>query len=155
MRIIPEQMSQPQQVIKNPPLQAQEGTIIPNKVGNSQQNTSNITPSLNPITNTEDKEIIIRKKAQYRAFMKLIKARKYTSAILSSRVLGVDRSTIQSWLQTRKVQELLANTYDSYINDIEKAKDWKAKAYLLDKLEDKDNTKDTPIQLNNLIQINI
>jgi len=42
----------------------------------------------------------------------------------------------------------------SFISDISKSKQWQAKAYLLDKLEDKDNIKDSAINLTNLIQIN-
>ena len=102
----------------------------------------------------EPKEIQIRKKAQFRSFMKLIKDKKYTSAILTSRILGVDKNTITSWLEHKQVRELMAQTYNSYIDDIAVSKDWKAKAYLLDKLEGQDKTEQQSVNLTNLIQIN-
>ena len=102
----------------------------------------------------EEEQVHIRLKAQYRAFIKLIKAKKYTSAILSSRILGVNKNTITLWLNTPLVRKALEEKYSQYISDIEASKDWKSKAYLIDKLEDKDAIKDNTINLTNLIQVN-
>ena len=117
------------------------------------KNNDEIMVPAPPITNLSN-EPHIRKKRQYKAFMKLIKEKKYTTALLTSRHLGVDRSTIQAWLDTKVVRAVMESEYNDYIDKIQVSKDWKAQAYLLDKLEDRDNLKDTTVTLTNLIQVN-
>lgn len=152
MRVIPPEVPQPQAIIEKAPnidvlpLQAIEN------VKNNGEITATSAPSIIGQPIQDSTEIQIRKKAQYRAFMKLIKDKKYTSAILSSRAIGVDKNTITLWLQTKKVRELLQETYSTYIDKIAESKKWQAQAYLLDKLEDKDNEK-AQVDIQNIILI--
>lgn len=154
MRVIPPEVPQPQAIVENPPikdelpLQAIEETV---------NSDTQLIQSEKPLLNQsppEDKVILIRKKREYKAFMKLIKQGKYTSAYMTSKLLGVDKNTILQWLHTPKVLEVMNNEIDSYVSRINVSKDWKAQAYLLDKLEGTDSTKDTQVSINNLIQVN-
>jgi len=111
---------------------------------------NNNQEQLNPIMPTK----VIRLKKQYRDFMKLIKANKFVTAIQSARIIGVDQRTISEWLETPKALKLMNETSDKYIKDIEQNKDWKAKAYLLDKIEGTTKDKEAAINLTNLIQVN-
>lgn len=155
MRVIPPEVVQPQATDEKPQIL----NALPYKEKQKENNNGEISVVTAPSTIgqsiQEAPEIQIRKKAQYRAFMKLIKDKKYTSAILSSRAIGVDKNTITLWLQTKAVRDLMQSTYSQYIDKIAESKQWQAQAYLLDKLEDKDNTTNTQVTLNNLIQINV
>lgn len=150
MRVIPPPITQPQEIVEKAPkidelpLQAIEKPI------NNIESPQNKIES--PLSNNE---LIIRKKKQYRQFIKLIKEGKFTTAMLTSKLLGVQRNTIMEWLETPKVKAVMNEEVNTFVSKISTSKDWKAQAYLLDKLDDKDSTKDTPITLNNLIQINI
>lgn len=155
MRVIPPEVPQPQAIVEKAPIKDELPLQGIDNTENSTENTITIPPSQVIQNPPEDKVILIRKKREYKAFMKLIKQGKYTSAYMTSKLLGVDKGTIQSWLHTPKVLEVMNSEIDSYVSRINVSKDWKAQAYLLDKLEDKDNIKDTPVTLNNLIQINI
>ena len=96
----------------------------------------------------------IVKKRQYKAFMKLVKDGKYTSAMISARLLGVTRQTIMSWIATPKVQKIMNEEVDNYVSKIQSSKDWKAQAYLLDKLEGTKEEQETKQELKQLIVIN-
>lgn len=147
-------ITQPQGNTQNPSNTPLKEVVTEGEVINSGEISASTAPSQSSIMNNDTPEIQIRKKAQYRSFMKLIKEKKYTTAVMTSKILGVERNTLTSWLQTKKVRELMQSTYNGYIDDISTSKDWKAKAYLLDKLEDKDAIKDTAVNINNLIQVN-
>lgn len=139
-------------IIINPSLQStstEQGQMELNKTEGELTNPN--PPQIQPIS----KEELVYKKREFKAFKKLIREGKYTSAIISSKLLGVDKGTILKWIHMPSVLALQQTEINNYVSDIAHSKDWKAKAYLLDKLEDKDNTKDTPITLNNLIQINV
>jgi len=154
MRVIPPEVPQPQEIVEKAPKIDDlplQGTI---NTENREENTMTIPPSQVIQNPPEDKSILIRKKREYKAFMKLIKQGKYTSAYMTSKLLGVDKGTIQSWLHTPKVLEVMNTEIDSYVSRINVSKDWKAQAYLLDKLEDKDSTKDSTVNINNMIQVN-
>jgi len=125
-------------------LEATQNLEKPNEIVNNNQE------ELNPIVPTK----VIRLKKQYRDFMKLIKANKFVTAIQSARIIGVDQRTISNWLETPKALKLMNDTSDKYIKDIEQAKDWKAKAYLLDKIEGTTKDKEATVNLTNLIQVN-
>lgn len=152
MLVKPPMELQPQQIDEKAPINnVLEAKSIENEKNNGE--TSVVTaPSIIGQPVTEDKEIVIRKKAQYKAFMKLIKENKYTTAILTARVLGVNKNTITDWLNTPKVKEAMRITYHRYISDIEASKDWNSKKYLIDKLEDKDKEK-VQVDIQNLILV--
>lgn len=121
------------------------------------KNSKITTPKENSNSNTiqqSNNSKMIYKKKQYRQFLKLIKDNKFTTAMLTSKILGVDRSTVTSWLQTPKAIKELNNTIDSYVSDIAKAKDWKAKAYLIDKVEGTKEKEEARVDLKQLIVIN-
>lgn len=109
----------------------------------------------NSIQSNETRNLsFIRLKRQYKAFIRIVKEGKFTSAVVSARVLGVSRQTIADWLQTPKVINAMDEEVESYISKIKQAKDWKASAYLLDKL-DYDKGKESNItDLSQLIVIN-
>ena len=90
----------------------------------------------------------IRKKYKFNKFLKVIKKGGYTSARLIAQSLDIDKDTILSWTNHPRVIEALGMDIVSYVKDIKKSHDWKAKAYLLDKLTPQDNT--TNIQVNTL-----
>jgi len=96
----------------------------------------------------------IRDKRNYRRFIKLIKANKVTTAIYTARILGMNEHTIASWFKTPTALKCLEDTSNTYINNIEQAKDWKAQAYLLDTLKGNKDKEQAKIDLNQLIVIN-
>jgi len=113
------------------------------------QNASILSNNENP------KDLIIRNKKAYKRFIKLVKTGKFTTAMLSAKLIGVQRNTIMEWLKTKAVMAVMNEEINTYISKISGSKDWKAQAYLLDKtLGDDDKEKDTTVQLTNLIQIN-
>ena len=155
MYVKPPEVAQPQatteipQNTTNSPLQVIEQT-------ENKEDNALINPPSKIIQNPpEDKTVIIRKKREYKAFMKLIKQGKYTSAYMTSKILGVDKGTIQSWLHTPKVLECMDSEINNYISKISVSKDWKAQAYLLDKVTHEDSKEESTTSLQNLIQINV
>ena len=135
-------------------------TNKPIEVLEVKENNQNITENKN-ITNSivndnfQGKELqrIVLKK-QYKLFLKLIKSNKFTTAMVTAKILGVTRQTIQEWLKTPLALRSMNETINNYISDISVSKDWKAKAYLLDKIEDKQDKQEQQIDLNQLIVIN-
>lgn len=89
----------------------------------------------------------IRKKWTYQKFKRLIKRGSYTSARMTAKILGVDKRTILEWENRKEIQELLRMDVEHFVSRIKKAKDWKASAYLLDKIEDKDNNINTTVNI--------
>jgi hypothetical protein len=96
----------------------------------------------------------IKKKKEYRTFIRLIKANKFTTAILTAKTLGVERNTINQWLSTKPCVLAMNETISKYISDIEVSKDWKAKAYLIDKIIPDDKKEENTVDLKQLIVIN-
>lgn len=98
----------------------------------------NINPSIVGQTPEEEKGIQLQrivKKRQYRACIKLIKEGKFTSARAVSRILNVDWKTVNNWIKTPKALKSVEEEVNTYISKIQSSNDWKAQAYLLDKLE--------------------
>lgn len=90
---------------------------------------------------------MVKKKYQYRQFIRLIKAGKFTTALATAKVLGVDRRTITAWLRSNRVKLAVGEEIDSLVQGVKEAKDWHSKAYLLDKIleETKDKTPEIEI----------
>lgn len=150
MRVIPPMISQPlpdNQIPTNISLQATSTEQKPINTIETVQN--NIIP---PVSNNE---LIIKKKKQYRQFIRLIKQGKFTTAMLTSKILGVQRNTIMEWLETRQAKEAMSLEVNTFVDKISNAKDWKAQAYLLDKVIDNDKQSEHTTTLNSLIQINV
>ena len=83
---------------------------------------------------------------------RLLKQGKYTSAILTSKILGIDRSTILEWLQTPLAIKEMHEEVNTYIGKISTSKDWKAQAYILDKTLG-DDSKEKTVDIQNIILI--
>lgn len=96
----------------------------------------------------------IRKKLLYNKFVKLVKKGGYTSSRLIAKSLGVHKDTIMEWSNTSKVKEALSEDVASYVKNIKVNRDWKAQAYLLDKITEDDDKTEQVINLTNLIQVN-
>ena len=96
----------------------------------------------------------INKTKEYKTFIKLIKKDKFTTAMYTAKLLGVTRQTIATWLRTPSVIKAMNSTIEEYIEDIEQSKDWKAKAYLMDKLEGNKEEQNSKQELKQLIVIN-
>jgi hypothetical protein len=154
MLVKPPMIQQPQVELQKPlsntdlPLQAE--AILVNTNTELQQAEKPLVTQTPP----ENKILLIRKKREYKAFMKLVKQGKYTSAYVSSKLLGVDKNTILEWLHTPKVIECMNTEIDSFVSRINVSKDWKAQAYLLDKVIDNDKDTEQHITLNSMIQVN-
>lgn len=76
----------------------------------------------------------IKKKIAYNAFLKALKRNNFTTGYMLSKALGVDPQTINLWCRTPKAIKIMQEDIDKYVNKISSAKDWKASAYLLDKI---------------------
>lgn len=76
----------------------------------------------------------VRKKREYRIFIKMIKAGKISKAIATAKMIGVSYNTVREWLKTPAAIRASEDSIDKYIQIIESSKDWKAAAYLLDKI---------------------
>lgn len=130
-------------------------TITPKEIIKAPETPAIETKKENTIVvNGIEKEIFIRKKRQYRAFIKMVKQGKVTSALVAARILGVSHLTIREWLQTKKVMEAMENDVASYVEKIQVSKDWKAQAYLLDKLQGSKEEEEKQQDLKQLIVIN-
>lgn len=106
------------------------------------------------ITTNQKQPSYIRKKLIFNKFVKLVKKGGYTSARLIAKSLGVHKDTILEWSNTSKVKEALGTDIATYVLNIKRNKDWKASAYLLDKVLDQDKGTEQTINLTNLIQVN-
>ena len=96
----------------------------------------------------------VRKKWTLIKFKRMITKGGFVSARLTAKTLGVDKRTIEGWLQLPVIQKALASDINEYTKNIRKSKDWKAQAYLLDKVIDQDDTKGSTTDLKQLIVIN-
>lgn len=79
-------------------------------------------------------EPVVYKRRAYGLLKKLIQEGKFSSLRMCARTIGVRPETVQSWLKMPEIQRLLADDIDTHIQAIEKSKDWKAHAYLLEQL---------------------
>lgn len=93
------------------------------------------------------------KKKEYRRFIKLIKEGKYTTAIMTAKILGVTRQTISVWLQTPRAIQAMNEEVNQYVAKIKSSNDWKASAYLLDRITPEDEHETKGIDLHQLIVI--
>ena len=125
-----------------------------------QENNQKQTETVQLVQQTADKspsslqQTVPNKTIKYKKFKALVKNGGYTSARVTAQALGVDHRTILSWLKNREVQEALTADLNSYVAAIKESKDWKAKAYLLDKATQHDK-EDTSGDLKQLIVINL
>lgn len=156
MLVKPPMETQPQEIVENPPIQSVNEVENGKIIENNGEISAYHAPSLTNQTPQDNKAILIRKKREYKAFLRLIKQGKYTSAQITSKLLGVDRSTILEWLHTPMVLQCMNEEVEGYVSKISSSKDWKAQAYLLDKVIDNDSkSEQSNTTLTNLIQINI
>lgn len=79
-------------------------------------------------------EPVVYKRRAYGLLKKLIHEGKFSSLRMCARTIGVRPETVQSWLKMPEIQRLLADDIDIHIQAIERSKDWKAHAYLLERL---------------------
>ena len=125
-------------------------TLDPQIVTKPTQNTSVVvTQNDNSLDNS-----FIRKKWTFQKFKRLIKKGSYTSARLAAKALGVDRRTILDWENRPEILNLLQQDVHEFTSKIRKNKDWKAQAYLLDKITDTEDKEDKTVNISNLIQVN-
>ncbi len=82
---------------------------------------------------TPNKPVVYKRRA-YGLLKKLIQEGKFSSLRMCARTIGVRPETVQSWLKMPEIQRLLAEDIDTHIQAIEKSRDWKAHAYLLELL---------------------
>jgi len=104
------------------------------------------------ITNTPPPKYI-REKWKFIKFKRTVQKQGYTSARLMAKSLGVGKDTILAWTNLPVIQEALKQDLHNYTSKISKSKDWKAQAYLLDKIIE-DKKEEAIINLTNLIQVN-
>lgn len=114
--------------------------INQNLINNPAKNQDKSSPLMN-------NNVQVRKKYQYRQFIKLIKVGKFTTALATARVIGVDRRTITVWLKSNRVKLAVGEEIDSLIQGVKEAKDWHSKAYLLDKIFEETKDKAPEIQI--------
>lgn len=96
----------------------------------------------------------IKLKIQYNAFLKALKRQDFTTAYMMAKALNVSQQTISLWLRTPKAIKIMQQDINYYIQKIRAAKDWKAQAYLLDKITsgNDDNKPSSMIGLNIIVQ---
>ena len=96
----------------------------------------------------------VKKKMTLLKFKRMIKKGSFVSARLSAKILKVDKRTIEQWLLLPVIQEVLASEVHDFTSKIRKSKDWKAQAYLLDKIIDEKTEEGSKTDLRQLIVIN-
>jgi len=121
--------------------------------------TKEIKREINPHTilnnNLQGKDLAFnRKKNEYKHFLKLIKQGKTITAGILAQTLGVSRQTIIEWYKTPKAIQSLAQDIDNNIEVIKESKDWRARAYLIDKVSVPLDNNETKSDLKQLIVIN-
>jgi hypothetical protein len=92
----------------------------------------------------------IYKKSKYTKLIKLIKLGNFVSVRITAQAIGISPQTMQEWLKTPSIIEAIREEIDCYVNKIRTNTDWKAQAYLLDKIT-KTEEHGTAIQINNFI----
>jgi hypothetical protein len=92
----------------------------------------------------------IYKKNKYTKLIKLIKMGNFVSVRITAQAIGVSPQTLQEWLKTPSIIEAVREEIDSYVSKIRTNTDWKAQAYLLDKIT-KAEEHGSAIQINNFI----
>ena len=118
------------------------------KVENNIQTVSNSPTSIVTNNNNDDRDMIIRKKRAYKIFLRLIKENKYTSAYATAKMLHIQPLTIAKWLQTKQAIEAMNSKVSEYVAKIEASPDWKAQAYLFDKIMPTEDKTSVAIQIN-------
>lgn len=122
-------------------------TKLPNSLLKVKENT------IKPVENQDKSSPLInfnhiRSKRIYKKFLKLIKGKRALNGVILADILGITRQTVYKWLDTPSAVEVLENNISELTNKIHSSKDWKASAYLLDKLYNKEDV--TNIQVNTL-----
>ncbi len=116
-------------------------TIKEDKTLENPQLSQELTNPLFPLNN-------IRKKREYKTFIKTLKEGKAISGIILAKALGIDRGTLYKWFQSPQAQKILSEDLNKHVSIISEAKDWKAHAYLIDTAIGKEDI--TNIQVNTL-----
>lgn len=83
----------------------------------------------------------IKKKVEYNAFLRALKKNDFTTAYMMAKALRVSPETIAQWLRTPKAVKIMQTDIQFYVEKIKASKDWKASAYLLDKVTGADEVK--------------
>ena len=99
-------------------------------------------------SNIEDNKIVVKKKRIYRHFLKLIKQNKVYTSVLLADILGINRATVSDWFGTSQAQEILSKNINESVSKIKSSKDWKAAAYLIDKVTPKQPDTQVNTQIN-------
>jgi len=152
MFIKPPVLVQPQEEQKipqdNSPLEAISIENINKTITSAPNNPPTIIP--------QNKEIFIRKKRQYRTFIRMVKEGKYISARITAEVLGVDPQTIKEWNNTKKAQEAIAFAVDYHIERMRKVgdRDWKMHDKMIDRLQGSITKEENKADLQQMIVIN-
>lgn len=99
---------------------------------------------------------IIKKKKEYKTFIKLVRQGKYVSARVTAQALGVTPATIVEWNRTPLVQKALAEAIDYHVSSMQQVgyKDWKMHDKMIDRLVGTTENNEAKQQLNQLIVIN-
>jgi hypothetical protein len=105
---------------------------------------------------TQNPTPIIKKKKEYKTFIKLVRQGKYVSARVTAQALGVDPATIVAWNRTPLVQKALSEAIDYHISTMQQVgnKDWKMHDKIIDRLVGTVEGNEAKQQLNQLIVIN-
>ena len=97
----------------------------------------------------------IKKKIEYNAVLRALKKKDFTTAYMLAKTLRVSPEQVNKWLRTPKAIKIMQEDVNYYVTKIKKSKDWKASAYLLDKVTGVDDVKanaSTMIGLNIIVQ---
>ena len=137
---------QPQAILVNATPLKENITEVTKTVTNQLQTND----KSNEITNQDN----IHNKRVYKKFLKQIKGKRAINGVILADILGVARQTIYKWLDTPSAMEILQQNINEYTTKIGNSKDWKASAYLLDKLYNNKDKEAQQINLTNLIQVN-
>jgi hypothetical protein len=66
--------------------------------------------------------------------LRALKKKDFTTAYMLSKALKVSPEQMTKWLRTPKAIKIMQEDVGFYVEKIKKSKDWKASAYLLDKI---------------------
>lgn len=123
---------------------------IDNNINKSLENQNKTDEITSPQVNVN----YIRQKRIYKRFLKLIKGKNVVNGVIMADILGITRQTVYSWLDTPKAIQILQDNINTLTSKIQDNKDWKASAYLLDKLYDNKEKEEHKQDLKQLIIIN-
>ena len=144
------------QIVKTEEQQAPNNnfTKLPNSILNSKETA--IKPVENQELSSPQVNLIhIREKRVYKQFLKELKGKRAINGVIMADILGVSRQTIYKWLTTPKAVSILQDNITNITNKIIDDPDWKASAYILDKLYDNSKEEQKKGDLKQMIVINV